>query len=85
LGNAPTGDGVDIIAYNPALRHVYAPAENDGSVTVVEAEEQGNLHSIRTLQAAKGTHCAASDDKNQVFVCDPEHGRIIVFSDAAGK
>ncbi|HZR08768.1 MAG TPA: hypothetical protein VFA79_09325, partial [Myxococcales bacterium] len=54
VGSAPAGKGVDIIAFAPGLRHLYAPAGDAASLTVIA----GNA-----------------------WVCDPAHGRLLVFRD----
>jgi hypothetical protein len=28
-----------------------------------------------------GAHCVTADDREQVYVCDPVHGQILVFKD----
>ena len=42
---------------------------------------RGALTHLGKLQAAKGAHCAASDDHNRVWVCAPEEGALLVFDD----
>ena len=82
VGKAPTGKGVDIIAVSPALRHVYVPAEDSKTLTIVAAAPDGGLKILRTEPAARGSHCVAADDRGNAWVCDPEHGRLLVVPDA---
>jgi DNA-binding beta-propeller fold protein YncE len=81
LGAAQTGDGVDGIAYSPALSHLYVPGGGAGSLTVLAVREDGALAPLGTLPAAPDTHCAAADDRANVFVCDPRGGRLLVAHD----
>jgi 6-phosphogluconolactonase (cycloisomerase 2 family) len=78
---AETSDGVDIIAINSSLHHLYVPAASDGKVTVLGVDSQGKLAKLGLFQAAKGTHCAISDDHDRVWVCSPDTGSLLVFED----
>jgi DNA-binding beta-propeller fold protein YncE len=82
LGSAATGEGVDGIAYSPRMAHLYVPAEDTATLTVVGVGEHGALQDLGTFTAAPGVHCAAADDQGQVFVCDPHKGRLLVFRDS---
>jgi hypothetical protein len=81
LSFAETADGVDIIAVNVSLHHLYVPAASDGSVAVLAVPKQGRLAKLGVLQATKGTHCAVSDDHDRVWVCSPDLGSLLVFDD----
>lgn len=81
LGSAETADGVDIIALNSALHHLYVPAASDGTVAVLGVGKQGNLTKLGALPAIKGTHCAIADDHGRVWVCSPDTGSLLVFDD----
>jgi hypothetical protein len=80
-GEATTGTGVDSIAYSPGLRHLYVPAEESANVTVVGVGARGELEVLGAIPAAPEAHCAAADDRGNVYVCDPKHGRLLVFLD----
>ena len=80
-GSAPTGKGVDIIAFAPTLRRLYAPGADAATLTVIAAAEDGALRVLRTEPAAADAHCVAADDAGNVWVCDPAHGRLLVFRD----
>ncbi len=80
-GEARTGTGVDSIAYSPALRHLYAPAEESANVTIVGVGARGELEPLGAVAAAPEAHCAAVDDRGNVYVCDPKNGRLLVFRD----
>lgn len=81
MSTEATPAGVDIIAVNLSLHHLYLPASDDGSVTVLGVGAQGTLSKLGAFQATKGTHCAASDDRDRVWVCSPDSGSLLVFDD----
>jgi len=82
VGSAPTGKGVDLIAYAPRLRRLYAPAGETASMTIIAVADDGTLEALRSEPAAPGAHCAATDGEGTVWVCDPGQGRLLVFHDA---
>jgi hypothetical protein len=81
LSTAQTASGVDIIAVNLQLNHLYVPAASDGSVAVLGIGANGALTKLGTMPAAKGAHCVASDDQSRVWVCSPDSGALLVFDD----
>src|SRR5258708_36525215 len=82
LGSASSGSGVDIIAYNPHLAHAYLPGEESGTMAIIGISAKGTATVLATVKTAEGAHCAAADDRNQVYVCDPSKGRILVLEDS---
>jgi len=82
LATHDTPDGVDIIAANLSLHHLYVPAASDGSVTVLGVGRHGELSPLGLLQSVKGAHCAASDDQRHVWVCAPDSGQLLMYNDA---
>lgn len=80
-GEARAGKGVDGIAYQPRLRHLYVPAAEGGSLAVIAADARGALAALGTLDAVPEAHCAAADDRGNVYVCDPRRGRLLVLRD----
>jgi DNA-binding beta-propeller fold protein YncE len=81
VGVATTGDGVDSIAYSPQLGHLYVPAADTGTLSIIAVGEHGQLDPLGTSRTARGAHCAAADDRGNVFVCDPRRGRLLVLRD----
>ncbi|HEV2851636.1 MAG TPA: hypothetical protein VHC97_02415 [Thermoanaerobaculia bacterium] len=75
------GSGTDIVAYNPALRHLYVPSSKSGQMAIVSVSAQGKLSQIGTVNTAFGAHCAVADDHKQVWICDPRGGRLLVVRD----
>jgi DNA-binding beta-propeller fold protein YncE len=82
LATVETAGGVDIIAANLELNHLYVPAASDGTVSVFGVRGNGTLTRLGSLPAAPGAHCVASDDHSRVWVCSPEAGALLVFDDA---
>ena len=85
LGKAFSGDGVDIIAYSPKLGHVYFPGEESATMAIIGISPAGAATVLTTVQTVKGAHCATTDDRNAVYVCDPSRGRVLVFEDGPGR
>ncbi len=75
------GSGVDIVAYNPTLRHLYVPASKTGQMAIAGVSDQGKLTLLGTVPTAVGAHCAVADDHRQVWICDPKAGRLLVARD----
>jgi hypothetical protein len=83
LGSASSGSGVDIIAHNSHLAHAYLPGEESATMAIVGISGKGAATVLATVKTAEGAHCAAADDRDQVYVCDPAKGRVLIFKDAA--
>lgn len=81
LGAARTGAGVDSIAYSPALSHLYVPAADAATLSVVAVRPDGRLAPLGTSPTAPDAHCAAADDASHVYVCDPASGALLVLAD----
>jgi hypothetical protein len=75
------GNGVDIVAFNPTLRHLYVPAAKTGQMAIVGVSDEGKLTLLGTVVTAQRAHCAISDDHRQVWICDPTAGRLLVVRD----
>jgi len=74
------GEGVDIIDFAPALRHLYVPGGRSGTLSILGVSRAGKLTLLRTVSAARGVHGVAAAD-GKAFVPDPENGRLLVFTD----
>jgi DNA-binding beta-propeller fold protein YncE len=81
VGTVEAGKGVDGIAYSDELAHLYVPAGDAATVTIVQVGEHGELHALGTLPAVRDAHCAAADDRGNVWICDPGQGRLLVVAD----
>jgi len=81
LGSASSGSGVDIIAYNSHLAHAYLPGEQSGTMAIIGISTKGAATVLGTAKTAEGAHCAASDDRDNAYVCDPNGGRLLIMKD----
>jgi DNA-binding beta-propeller fold protein YncE len=81
LGAAPSGDGVDIIAYSPSRRHLYVPGGKARTLTIMAVSANGWLTPLGTVPTAPKAHCATTDDRGTVYVCDPDHGQLLAIRD----
>jgi hypothetical protein len=77
------GAGVDIIAHNSTLMHVYLPGAESATMAIIGITAQGSAAVLRTVRTAPGAHCVTADHNARVYICDPAKGRILVFSDSA--
>jgi len=84
LSSLKAGDGVDVIAYDPARRHLYLPGAHSATMAVVAVAADGGLSLLGTVPTAKGAHCATADDRGGVWVCDPDRGRLLFYKDSYG-
>lgn len=82
VASAATGAGVDIIAWNPALQHLYVPGARSATLTILALAPGPRLRSVTTVATAKGAHCVATDGKRKAYVCDPAHGRVLAVTDS---
>lgn len=82
LGSVKTGKGVDIVAYSPRLSHLYVPGGDDATLTVVGVGDHGQLRVLGNLPTAPDAHCVAADEVGNAYVCDPQHGQLLVFNDS---
>ena len=81
LARAPSGNGVDIIAYDAKLSHLYVPGGDAADLTIIGVGSGGALNVLGKVPTARGAHCVAADDRGNVYVCDPGRGRLLTFRD----
>ncbi len=82
LGSLSTPSGVDVIGYNPALSHLYLSSANSGTLSVIGVSDSGKLSLLATGNAVKGAHCVTGDDQGNIWVCDPQHGQLLLYKDS---
>jgi hypothetical protein len=82
IGEASSGDGVDIIAYAPNLHHAYLPGGDSGTMAVIGISTSGEPTVLSTVTTAQDSHCATVDDLNNAYVCDPRNGQLLLFHDS---
>jgi hypothetical protein len=85
LSRLRAGEGVDVIAYNPTLRHLYLPGGKSATLSILSVGVGGALALAGEVPTAPGGHCAAADASGHVYVCDPRGGKILVIPDRAGE
>lgn len=73
--------GVDVIDFDPRARHVYLPSAGTGTMTVAALSPDGHLAGLGRVATARGAHCVAVDRQGRAIVCDPAHGRLLVYRD----
>ena len=83
LGRFEAGDGVDIIDYDPRLRHLYLPGGRSATMAILDVSPEGQFRLLRSVDTAPGAHCVVSDGEGRIFVCDPKAGRLLVFEDGS--
>jgi len=81
ITSVKVGAGVDIIAWNPHLKHLYAPGAASATLSVLKLESNNHLKKIAVVAAAEHSHCVATDGHQTAYVCDPEAGNLIVYHD----
>jgi hypothetical protein len=82
LGEAVSGDGVDIVAYAPSLHHAYLPGAASATMAVIGISDRGKPEVLTTVTTSKGSHCVITDDLDHAYVCDPQHGQMLIFHDS---
>ena len=81
LGRARAGLGVDVIAFSGALSHLYVPAGDSATLTVLGVGARGDMVVLGTFPTAPEAHCVTADDAGNAYVCDPGKGSLLVFRD----
>jgi hypothetical protein len=81
LDHAESGAGVDIIAFDAGLSHLYVPGGKAETMTVFAVGNDGHLTPVATAKTAPKAHCVATDDRHQVYVCDPTAGLVLMYKD----
>ena len=81
VGSVAVGKGVDVIAYNAHLAHLYVPSATPGTLTIVGVGAAGQLGVLGTVPTATGSHCATVDDRDTAWVCDVHGGRLLAIKD----
>jgi hypothetical protein len=83
LDSLSHGDGVDIIAYDPAVSHLYLPGGKSATLAVLAVSAAGKLSLVATAATAPHCHCVTVDDRRQAWLCDPAGGRLLVVRDTS--
>ncbi len=81
LSSLTTGPGVDMVSYNATLSHLYLTGSKDASLSVLGVSAQGQLSLLGVDRAVARAHCVVGDDRNNIWVCDPQHGQLLRYKD----
>lgn len=108
------GGGLDFVAYNPKLGHIYLPSANsavlavfavvetppstpivrvtptptsfigseDNSASVATPGPKLSLVRLGTADTAVKARCVTFDDFNNIWVCDPVQGQLLMIHDS---
>ena len=80
ISRLAVGDGVDIIAFDPARRRLYVPAAKSANLTIASVASDGSLKKLRSVPTVTRAHCVAAQ-QGMVLLCDPTHGRLLRLND----
>jgi DNA-binding beta-propeller fold protein YncE len=81
LSSLNFGAGVDVISYNPTLKHLYVPGASSATMGILAVSDDGKLSLVATADTASGAHCVTADDLGNAWVCDPDHGQLLLIKD----
>lgn len=81
LATAHNGRGVDIIAYDPGRRHLYVPGDESATMAIYGVSAAGALSLFGVVPTVAEAHCVTTDERGSAYVCDPQHGRLLVVRD----
>jgi len=81
LSSLNFGSGVDVISYNPTLKHLYVPGASSATMGILDVAADGKLSLLATADIANGEHCVTADDLGNAWVCDPDHGQLLLIQD----
>lgn len=81
LGVLETGSGIDVIGYNPKLSHLYLAGAKSATLSIVGISKEGMPKLLGVKDTVKGSHCVTGDNSDGIWICDPDHGRILFFKD----
>lgn len=80
VASAPTGRGVDIIAWNPVLAQLAVPAWGSANLTVLGLGADDHLTVLARGPAEHGSHCVAvAPTTGAIYVCDPHQGTLLRY------
>ncbi|HET6371736.1 MAG TPA: hypothetical protein VFG76_00370 [Candidatus Polarisedimenticolia bacterium] len=81
LDSMSDGSGVDIVAFDGDLSHLYLPGGKSATMAILGVADTGKLSLLGSVKTAAGSHCIAVDDNHQAWVCDPQGGRLLLVAD----
>jgi hypothetical protein len=81
LDDYTLGSGATIMAYSPALRHLYLRGDGTATVAMLGVSSAGKLSLLGSVDATDKGHCMVADDSDHLWVCDWDNGRLLRFTD----
>jgi hypothetical protein len=81
ISDLTTDPGPDVISYNPKLSHLYFTSSKNATLSVIGVSSQGGLSLLGQAHADIKAHCVVSDDQNNIWVCDPPRGQLLLYKD----
>ena len=81
LSSLEQGSGVDVISYNPTLKHLYVPGASSATMGILDVSADGKLTLLGVADTASGAHCVTADDQGNAWVCDPDRGQLLLIKD----
>lgn len=81
LGSLHSGNGVDIIDFDPRLSHLYLPGGRSATMAILGVSGRGELSLLGTVPTAAEAHCVTTDLSGTAYVCDPKAGRVLAIRD----
>ena len=81
LSTVKSGSGVDIIAYDAKRARLYLPGDESATMAVIAVSDAGKLTVLGTVPTVKDAHCVTTDGHGVAYVCDPQHGQLLVVKD----
>ncbi len=81
LSSLNFGAGVDVISYNPTLKHLYVPGASSATMGILDVSLDGKLSLLGTADTTSGAHCVTADALGNAWVCDPDHGQLLLVKD----
>jgi hypothetical protein len=82
LSTLRQGAGFDVMGYSEKLGHLYLAGGSCACWIIVGVGRGGKLSLLERGKAPASTHCATSDDSGHFWLCDPQGGRLLRFTDA---
>jgi DNA-binding beta-propeller fold protein YncE len=77
------GGGLAILAYAPALHHLYVRGDPGATLDILGACSNGALAKLASVPIPDRGHGAIADDRGHVWVCDSFGGGVIRIADPA--
>jgi hypothetical protein len=81
LSSTSRDSGADAIAYSSKLRHLYLHDAPSKATAILGVSAKGQLSLLGTVPTGAGGRCITADATGNVYVCDPDAGRIMTFRD----